>query len=719
VKNKDIPAKLRPFVALGYEYQPDKVSGDNSFADCPFCSGRNKLYIDTETGLWDCKAGACGRRGNIFTYMNLWHTEQLTDQDVISDRKAWTDLSEDRILPVDVLKAAGIIYNGIFWYIPIRNPAGSIVNFRRYKIGAPLLNMPELEPGLYGSEILADDDNKKKDVYICEGEWDAIAMRHFLERDGIEAVVVGAPGAAMWKDNWTELFVGHDSYICYDNDTAGLKGAKRVWDKVSPRAQKMYNLIWPQGLPEGFDIRDFYTKGAGLWEDLQKLFQPYLSEETKDSTPSHKENAEKYVPIENFDDRPLFKDVVEVFKSHLHMTKDMEMALRIILGVVISKQISGDPLWMQIVSPPGTAKTELLMPLSDCPSCHFASTLTAHSLISGFVTQGGNDPSLLPKLDGKTFVLKDFTEILNMPKMMKDEVYGTLRGAYDGSVQKQFGNGIVRDYTISFNMLCGVTHAVFGERSASLGERFLIFHLVKGVDFESDDAIISAISNVGKEKVFRHDLNRIVRDFVEVIVPKELIPEMSPEILRRIVALASLVAMLRASVDKAYTGAGQERLMYRPQHEMGTRLGKQLAKLAYGLSMVNSPPSLGESEYRIVSRVALDTCVGLNLEAVAYIVKNPGKKIEEICDAIEIPMSTLRDQLDDMAMLNVIRKEKKENPHGRGAPMYLYHVTEKLERYWNAAGLGEDPEVEALPEKRDAVRKIKRVRRRQNTVKEG
>ncbi len=567
--------------------------------------------------------------------------------------------------------------------------------------------MPELEPALYGAENLADDHNRTKEVYICEGEWDAIAMRYFLEEGKIDAVVVGAPGAGMWKDNWTELFIARSAYICYDNDTAGLKGSKKLWPKLKARASKLQYLQWVEGLPEGFDIRDFFTRG-GLWEDLIKMFQSYIEEADKDKPEN--QPKEDYTPLD-IKERPSFQEVLKHFHGHLHMTEDMEVALRIILAVVLSNQIEGDPLWMHIVSPPGTAKTELLMPLSSCPSCHFASTLTAHSLISGFVTQGGSDPSLLPKLDGKTFVLKDFTEILNMPRMQKDEVYGTLRGAYDGSVQKQFGNGIIRDYNIRFNMLCGVTHAVFGERSASLGERFLIFHLVKGVGFKSHDAIRAAIKNVGKEKVFREDLNHTVRDFVEVKVPEDQIPEIPDPMIDRIIALASLVAMLRASVDKSYSGGGQEKLMYRPQHEMGTRLGKQLTKLAYGLSMVNTPPSLGEREYRIVSRVALDTCVGLNLEAVAHIVEHPGKSIEELCEAVAIPMSTLREQLDDMAMLNVIRKEKIPNPFGRGAPKYLFHVTPHVEEYWRAAGLTKDPEVQALPEKREVVRSIKRVRR--------
>ncbi len=73
-------------------------------------------------------------------------------------------------------------------------------------------------------------------------------------------------------------------------------------------------------------------------------------------------------------------------------------------------------------------------------------------------------------------------------------------------------------------------------------------------------------------------------------------------------------------------------------------------------------------------------------------------------------MSTLRDQLEDLSMLHVVRKERVPNPYGRGAPRYLYHITDTVRTYWQQAGLTVDPEVLDLPNKREINRSIRRTR---------
>ena len=35
-------------------------------SDCPFCGKASKLYVNTESGMWDCKHGTCGQAGNLW-----------------------------------------------------------------------------------------------------------------------------------------------------------------------------------------------------------------------------------------------------------------------------------------------------------------------------------------------------------------------------------------------------------------------------------------------------------------------------------------------------------------------------------------------------------------------------------------------------------------------------------------------------------------------------
>src|SRR5713226_3493981 len=84
-------------------------------------------------------------------------------------------------------------------------------------------------------------------------------------------------------------------------------------------------------------------------------------------------------------------------------------ALDIVLAVVLANRCSTDPLWMFLVAPPSSAKTELLRALGDVSDTYPLSNLTASTFASGF--QNPSKTSLLPKITGKLLVLKDFTTV--------------------------------------------------------------------------------------------------------------------------------------------------------------------------------------------------------------------------------------------------------------------------------------------------------------------
>ena len=90
------------------------------------------------------------------------------------------------------------------------------------------------------------------------------------------------------------------------------------------------------------------------------------------------------------------------------------------------------------------------------------------------------DHSLLPKLDGKVLVIKDFTALLNMPREARQQILGDLRDAYDGNAAKAFGTHVeTRRYTSKFGIMAAVTGAIDKHAAVmqQLGERFLKLRL--------------------------------------------------------------------------------------------------------------------------------------------------------------------------------------------------------------------------------------------------
>lgn len=140
-----------------------------------------------------------------------------------------------------------ISWDGKRLVIPIKSG-----NFNKYRRDPESFEGPKYtyDPGshncLYGEEeIIGKTD---LDVFICEGELDALR----LESLGFTAVS-STGGAGSFKPEWANHFLGHRTYICFDNDEAGIKGSYRVL-KIIPWAK----IIWlPEKLGKGGDITDY------------------------------------------------------------------------------------------------------------------------------------------------------------------------------------------------------------------------------------------------------------------------------------------------------------------------------------------------------------------------------------------------------------------------------------------------------------------------------
>ena len=104
------------------------------------------------------------------------------------------------------------------------------------------------------------------------------------------------------------------------------------------------------------------------------------------------------------------QEVEEVFKKHL-LLEDINI-IKVVLATVFANKVKGDPLWLLIIAPPSSAKTEIISSLNGLPEIYPLSSLTAHTLVSGMV--GDKDQSLILELDGKILALKDFTSVLSI-----------------------------------------------------------------------------------------------------------------------------------------------------------------------------------------------------------------------------------------------------------------------------------------------------------------
>jgi hypothetical protein len=328
---------------------------------------------------------------------------------------------------------------------------------------------------------------------------------------------------------------------------------------------------------------------------------------------------------------------------------DLE-AVDVLMATAIAIYLPGDPLWLYYVGPPGGTKTESLRALKGSRVVSLSS-LTPQTLISGYK----GDPEkvdLLPKLDGKLLVIKDFTSILSKKPEDAAAIFADLREAYDGYLEKSFGSGVgTKTYSARFGLIAAVTPAIdrFRTVHSLLGERFL------RIDLRTDaEATIQRASELeGQETQMRAELQEVVGRCLaqagEWVDPQVLVEQRFLDQLR---ALAHVAATLRTEVDRDR----QRLVMYDPVPEVGTRLVEQLQKLAKALATWRERVVVTAEDYVTIRRVALDCVRSQRRKVVGALQAAGGRDLPtaDVGSVVAMPSDTAREVCEDLWQLKVL-----------------------------------------------------------------
>lgn len=635
--------KIKMFEWFGLDFK--KATESEYTSTCPFCNKKNHFYVNSITGQWDCKA--CGDGGNVLTFLKKY-SNMIYEQ---TSKQEYRQLAKARGLPVKALRDWRLGWDGNQWLLPVWSEKKTCRDVRCWNPKTKIMKSPKgCKVQLYGW-YRASKLPRGATIFICEGEWDAIALSWLLARAGVaNMAAVGVPGANTFKDNWVEDLVGYKIVLCYDNDPAGEQGSLKAYNKLKESVESIQILKWPGQASKGYDIRDFIKDRLKQAIPIKKIFKGLknLLVDAEDiPTYISEEDEVEEQEDEVSDNPPDFEETLKIFEKWADMKPDLVDALKVMFAVVLSVKVPGDPLWVYIIGPAGSGKTMLLISLKENSRCIFQSAITAHTLVSGF--QRNYDPSLLPKLNKKCCVWKDFTEVLE--RKDKDEIYSRLRGAFDGSVVATFGNGVVRNYkNLHFSMLAGTTPAVHGDRKAMLDGRFLQFEIFGKDDEDTTDQIKAAMDDVGFEDEMIAETQVAASRF---LARKIYIPEVPAWVKTRIVALSQLTSILRVTVEREQFGDRQ--VLYMPAAVIGTRIAKQLLKLAQFLALIEGHKTVQYEEYKLVEKTAFDTSKKMYLRILQAIENCGGTAtISQIAQAVRLNWHVIYRQMEDLYMLRVV-----------------------------------------------------------------
>jgi hypothetical protein len=331
-----------------------------------------------------------------------------------------------------------------------------------------------------------------------------------------------------------------------------------------------------------------------------------------------------------------------------------------LLGAVAANLLPGDPVWLGIIAPPSSAKTEILNSVLRLPYVEPTATVTPAALLSGTprrqrdkTAKGG----LLNKIgEFGILVLKDFGSILSMRPDAKAETVAALREVFDGAWTRHLGTDGGRTLTWKgkLGLVFGATEAYDDHYGVigSLGDRFLLCRLASSYGGQ----LKKALDHTGAStKTMREELATAVAGLFTTKLPDP--PPLSDDEFQRVDEVVSLAVRLRAYVNRHPYSRDIESIH---GAEGPGRIGLCLERLLGGLTAIGVPR---KRAFRIVEDIAMHSTPPIRRHAFEMLTETP-TETRVIATALRLPTTTTRRALEDLCAQCLAVRTKGKTDEG-------------------------------------------------------
>jgi hypothetical protein len=351
-----------------------------------------------------------------------------------------------------------------------------------------------------------------------------------------------------------------------------------------------------------------------------------------------------------------------VFKKWL-LLKD-SWPVYVTLGAIASNHLPGPPVWLGLIAPPSSAKTEILNAALRLPKVELVTTASPAALLSGTPKKQaakGAEGGLLRKIGSfGILVLKDFTSVLGLHRDNLSEMLDALREVYDGKRVRHLGTdgGRTLKWEGKLGLIFGCTEAYDSQYAVigALGDRFLLYRLPPS---QHDQFEMAMLHTGERSKLMQDELaDALAGLFIGLGDPLPAPRAMSDEESLRIKRKVILACQLRAGVDR-------DRYSRELQAVYGAegagRLGLSLERLLAGLDVIGLDREIA---LEIVEKVALDSVPPIRRKVYEGLAGGT-QKTREIAEALDLPTTTVRRALEDIAAHGLATRQRSKTDEGK------------------------------------------------------
>lgn len=491
-------------------------------------------------------------------------------------------------------------------------------------------------------------------------------------------------GGKMALPEWRDCALNNNRrvIVAFDGDLARKEpvqqAARGLAGYLATKGARV-EYLWLPDTDEKTGLDDYLAEHTV--DELRRLVKPTLPPvtETRDNTrgdrqpPKLKPEPAKPVPL---------NDALTVFSKWLRL--DDTAPVLATAAAVVANLADGDPVWLLIVGPPSSGKTEILQSVSGLDYVVSAATISEAGLLSGTSKrERAKDATggLLRQVgDFGVLLAKDFTSVLSQNRDTAKAAMAALREVYDGDWHRPVGTdgGRILHWSGKCGLVGGVVPSYdrYSSIVNTLGDRFMLLRLP---DVDAASQGHAALMQTEHEKQMRAELAAAMTGLITGTDRGMVHTPLTDDETTELVRLASFTARARTIVER--DGYSKE-LLVMPQAEGPARAVKAMRRLYGALAAIGADD---ETRWWVIHRVAIDCAPAIRVPLMAQLVDNTElfdtdpQRTSDIARSVGMVTKTAGLVLDDLALLGIVKRTKKTDADNSPD---LWAATDWLREHW-------------------------------------
>lgn len=347
-----------------------------------------------------------------------------------------------------------------------------------------------------------------------------------------------------------------------------------------------------------------------------------------------------------------------------------EAMLEVFLAANIANRLKlGNPVWLLLVGPSSSGKTQLIRPLalSDERFIHSVDELTENTFLSGAQGKVGEEMSLLKRIGSHGILaISDLTVLFSMNSETLHAILGKLRAIYDGELSKSTGN---KSQIVKWKGYLGVigasTPSIYAgfEQVSDMGERFLCYRMHP---YNETEAAWLALTRGKHGREMDEDIAEVFREYIKKTVTLAGSDEsplgradrivLTDDIKRELIRYALFAERLRTQTAIDRFTKDIERI---PIPAMPARTVQQLSCIAKALFIMKG--ELSEKDMHTLAWIGWSLANEEKRAVLGIIAKYITTVTETtIANTLGLETHVTRSILQSLAASGVIKREKKD-----------------------------------------------------------